>query len=71
MNYESDSDDDTGQIGGYDPSVKKILARAEKKGRRAMTRIDPEDVSTSDSDGEVYNRRYTREYATSSTRHLR
>ena len=69
MNYESDSDDDAGRIGGYDPSVKKILARAEKKGRRATTRIDIEDVSTSDSDGGVKNRRYAREYATSSTRH--
>ena len=68
-NYESDSDDDNRRIGGYDPSVKKILARAEKKGRRALEKTHTEDDSTSDSDGGDGSREYVREGATSSTRY--
>ncbi|KAE8279991.1 hypothetical protein D5F01_LYC22126 [Larimichthys crocea] len=48
--YDYDSDDDTRTIGGYDPSVKKILARAERRGRKSLGKAGAKGADTSDSD---------------------
>ncbi|KAI3360412.1 hypothetical protein L3Q82_002253 [Scortum barcoo] len=51
---ESGSDEDQsdleGAMGGYDPAVRRMLAKAEKRGSRILRRKEPEDDSSNESE---------------------
>ncbi|KAG8007303.1 hypothetical protein GBF38_012640 [Nibea albiflora] len=47
-------------IGGYDPSVKKILARAERRGKQTLERRDDDTGDSDDGNGDSdWERQYT------------
>ncbi|KAI3369508.1 hypothetical protein L3Q82_007494 [Scortum barcoo] len=47
---DEDQSDLEGAMGGYDPAVRRMLAKAEKRGSGTLRRKEPEDDSSNESE---------------------